>query len=93
MTDFEVDASITIDPSTPFCAYTYYTGLRAEGGNPFVANGGLYQSVTGGSKTAREFNEWATRHDTDGALRLEYARAMWATRASNDAVILLGAQL
>lgn len=90
MTNLSVAA--TIEPSTPFCSYTYFTGLRGEGGNPFVANGGLYQSVTEGSKSAREFNEWAARHDPDGALRLEYARAMWSVRSSDDEVILLGAR-
>ncbi|WFT91881.1 hypothetical protein [Bradyrhizobium barranii] len=35
-------------------------------------------------------NKWAARHDPDGALRLECARAAWAKRTSDDEIIALG---
>lgn len=89
MSDFEVAASITIDPSTPFCAYTYYTGLRAEGRDPIVRDGAFCVRV--GDSSENNFGQWAALRDPSGDLRLDYARALWAARTSDDEVILLGA--
>ncbi|SDJ62678.1 hypothetical protein SAMN05216338_10578 [Bradyrhizobium sp. Rc2d] len=90
MNNLNHKASAAIDLSTPFCAYTYYTGLRAKGCDPIVARGGLHCGVVGDS--TRNLHEWAARHDPDGKLRIDYARMMWAVRASDDEVILLGAR-
>ncbi|UPT93853.1 hypothetical protein J4G48_0031570 [Bradyrhizobium barranii subsp. apii] len=85
MTDSVVTAPDHIDPSTPFCAEAYFHALREAGCDPVVFSGGLYQNVG-----ASEINQWAGRHDRSGKLRLEYARAMWASRASDDEIIALG---
>lgn len=89
MTNLNLKASAGIDPSTSFCAYTYYTGLRAQGSDPIVWKGGLYWHV--GTSSIGNLGEWAARHDPDGKLRMEYARMMWAARASDEEVIPLGA--
>lgn len=36
MSDFNFNASASIDPSTPFCPRTYFHGLREAGCNPLV---------------------------------------------------------
>ncbi|MGY4313712.1 hypothetical protein [Bradyrhizobium sp. JR3.5] len=75
-----------IDPNAPFDAHTYYASLRAEGCDPVVRNGALLFLVDGGD----EAGTWAALRDPDGSLRLEYARASWAKRTSDDEVIPLG---
>ncbi|MBR0903344.1 hypothetical protein [Bradyrhizobium liaoningense] len=85
MNNLGANANISLDPSTPFSPGAYFHGVREAGCNPFVANGGLYQSVG-----ASDLNKWAARHDPDGSLRLKYARMMWAARASDDEIIELG---
>jgi|UPI0004BBF26D hypothetical protein len=40
--------------------------------------------------SAEDADRWAALHDPNGSVRLEYARAAWAKRASDDSVILLG---
>ncbi|WP_234683991.1 hypothetical protein [Bradyrhizobium monzae] len=90
MTNLGATATIKIDPSTQFCAYTYFSGLRAQGCDPIVRNGGLHWLV--GESSVSNFHEWAALHDPDGNLRIEYARAMWSTRASDDEIIALGAR-
>ena len=87
MSHLNLKASAGVDPSTPFFAGTYYTGLRAEGCDPVIRDGGLHMLLNGAS----EFGAWAALHDPDGSARLEYARAAWAARTSNDEIILLGA--
>ncbi|MCP1765551.1 hypothetical protein [Bradyrhizobium japonicum] len=87
MTNLCGGATIKIYPSTPFCAKTYYTGLRAKGCDPIIRNGGLLLNESSGDN----LDKWAALHDPDGALRLECARAAWAGRTSDDEVVLLGA--
>lgn len=89
MTNLNLKASAGIDPSTSFCAYTYYTSLRAQGSDPIVRNGGLYWSV--GESSNDDLHKWAARQDPKGALRIQYARMMWSARASDDEIIELGA--
>ena len=89
MTNLAATATINIDPSTPFCAYTFYTGLRAQGCDPIVRNGGLHWRI--GESLMGNLGEWAARHDPGGKLQMDYARSMWAARTSDDEVILLGA--
>lgn len=90
MINLDANASITVDPSTPFCAYSYYSGLRAEGRDPIVRNGALHVLVKESSEN--NYGRWAALRDPSGDLRLDYARAMWAARTSDDEVILLGAR-
>lgn len=90
MTNLDANASITVDPSTPFCAYTYYTGLRAEGRDPIVRDGAFFVSV--GDSLVNNLDRWAALRDPSGDERLDYARALWAARTSDDEVILLGAR-
>lgn len=78
----------SIDPSTPFCAEAFYTGLRAGGGDPVVRNGALHFLV--GEFPVSNLNKWAALHDPTGSLRVGYARDAWAKRASDDEIILLG---
>lgn len=87
MTNLSVNSSITIDPSTPFCARTYYAALRGAGCDPMIRGGGLYTLLNGG----REAGKWAAFHDPDGSQRLEFARAAWANRGEDEEVVLLGA--
>ncbi|MGY3082370.1 hypothetical protein ACVWZZ_008778 [Bradyrhizobium sp. LM6.10] len=88
MTNLGNIATGIIDPSTSFCAHTYYAGLRAKGCDPVVYKGGLHWLV--GESSTGNLNAWAAHQDLDGSLRLEHARATWAERASDDDVILLG---
>ncbi|MGY4370731.1 hypothetical protein ACVW1A_006796 [Bradyrhizobium sp. LB1.3] len=88
MSDLNLNASASIDPSTPFCAHTYYAGLRAKGCDPVVYKGGLHWLV--GESSTGNLHAWAAHHDLDGSLRLEHARTAWATRTSDDEAILLG---
>lgn len=90
MSDLNLNASASIDPSTPFCPRTYFHGLREAGSNPLVHGGGLYWSV--GESSTGNLGKWAARHDPDGKLQMDYARAMWSTRASDDEIIALGAR-
>jgi hypothetical protein len=39
MTNLNSNASVDIDPSTPFCARTYFKGLREAGVRPYATNG------------------------------------------------------
>lgn len=89
MTNLCGGATIKIDPSTPFCAKTYYIGLRAKGCDAIIRNGGLYVLLN--ESSGGNLDKWAALHDPDGALRLECARAAWAGRTSDDEIILLGA--
>lgn len=90
MSNLNLKASAGIDLSTPFCAYTYCTGLRAQGCEPVVQRGALYINLESGA-SASEVGRWAARHDPKGTLRIEYARMMWSARASDDEIIRLGA--
>jgi hypothetical protein len=71
MTNLGATTTIKIDPSTPFCAYTYYSRLRAKGCNPVAYKGGLHVLLKGASTDS--LNTWAARHDLDGSLRLNHA--------------------
>jgi hypothetical protein len=86
MTDLDLNASAGIDLSTQFCAKTYYTGLRDAGCDPVV----YALHIHLGESSVSNLNKWAARHDPDGALRLECARAAWAKRTSDDEIIALG---
>ena len=89
MTNLKATDTVKMDLSTPFCAYTFFTGLRAAGCDPIVANGGLYWSFV--ESSLGNLGKWAARQDPDGKLRTQYARAMWDARASDDEIIPLGA--
>ena len=93
MTNLNSNASVTIDPSTPFCARTYYAGLRDLGADPFVAqppNGSLgeYSTVRSGDVSA--LCRWAINGDPDRSIRREYAIAAWENRAEGQELVLLG---
>lgn len=85
MINLDTTATVNIDPSTTFCAMTYYTGLRAKDCDPIVYKGGLHWLV--GESSTGNLNAWAAHHHLAGSLRLEYARAAWAERTSDDDVI------
>lgn len=69
MTDLDANASITVNPSTPFCAYTYYTGLRAEGRDPMVRDGAFF--VSAGDSLENNLDRWAALRDASGDVRLD----------------------
>lgn len=92
MINLDVPATVKIDLSTPFCAYTYYTGLRHAGCEPFVNKFGLYQGLDGDPVAQLTLGKWAAHHDPRGTLRIDYARMMWAARAPDDEIIPLGAK-
>jgi hypothetical protein len=94
MTNLNSNASVAIDPSTPFCARTYYAGLRDLGVDPFVAqppNGSLgeYSSARGAGAVSA-LHRWAINGDPDRSLCREYAIAAWENRAEGQEVVLLG---
>jgi hypothetical protein len=76
-------------PVHAFLCEDVYTGLRAKGCDPIIRNGGLYVLLN--ESSGGNLDEWAARHDSNGSLRLEHARAARAKRTSDDEVILLGA--
>src|SRR5258707_15558978 len=82
------NANVSINPSTPFCARTYYAGIRAEGCNPVIHDGGLHFLLNESSDD--NLGKWAALHDPEGSLRLDHARAAWEKRTSDDEIILLG---
>ncbi|WP_339033757.1 hypothetical protein WHZ78_18370 [Bradyrhizobium symbiodeficiens] len=89
MINLDAAATVKIDLSTPFCAYTYFSAMRQAGCDPMVVRGGLYWSVA--ESLMGNLHEWAARHDPKCALRGQYARMMWSVRAPGDEVIQLGA--
>jgi hypothetical protein len=91
MTDSAAIVSDQIDPSPLFCERTFFQKIREEGCNPIARDGGLYIDFIN-SAAVRDAGRWAALHDPDGALRLEYARAAWEDRRTDDEVILLGAE-
>jgi hypothetical protein len=91
MTDSAAIVSDQIDPSPLFCERTFFQKIREEGCNPLVTQNGLYTGFVN-SAAVRDAGRWAALHDPDGTLRLEYARAAWEDRRTDDEVILLGAE-
>jgi hypothetical protein len=69
-----------------FSAALFFSALRGAGCNPLIRDGAIYTDLGGGYAARR----WAAVHDLDGRRRLEYARAMWATRAPGATVVRLG---
>jgi hypothetical protein len=98
MTNLNSNASVAIDPSTPFCARTYYAGLRDLGVDPLVrqnpADGSLGEYFTVGPNNGvgdvSAPYTWAMNGDPDRSLRREYAIASWENRAEGQEVVLLG---
>jgi hypothetical protein len=97
MTNLDNKASITIDPSTSFCARTYYAGLRTLGVNPFVSNApngrlGEYSTVgaNNGVGDVSALCRWAINGDPDQSMCREYAIAAWENRAEGQEVVMLG---
>lgn len=94
MTNLDVNASITIDPSTAFCPKTYYAALRGLGVDPIVrknADGSLGEySTVRAAGVASAIYVWAIDGDPDRSLRREYAIATWENRAEGEDVVLLG---
>ncbi|MCA6107725.1 hypothetical protein [Bradyrhizobium cenepequi] len=97
MDNLTINANISIDPSTPFCARTYYAGLRALNVNPCIrqkSDGGFAEFSAVGhevgdvSKLAR----WAMTADPDWSIRKAYAFSVWDNRpASECQLVPLGA--
>jgi hypothetical protein len=81
------NANLSIDPSTPFSAHTFYAVLRAKGSDPTVRNGGLHVLLNEGPTGV---GLWAAKGDPSGSVRMDYARAAWAKRTSDDEIVLLG---
>jgi hypothetical protein len=88
MSDLNLNASAGIDPSTPFCARTYFEKIREEGCNPIVRDCAFYIYLTSTGDTGA--GRWAALQDPDGTARKEYARAAWDNRRNDNEVILLG---
>ena len=86
MSNLNLDAIASVHSSTPFCADTYYAGLRAAGCDPVIRDGAVHMLLN----LAPELDAWAAHQDPDGSLRIEYARAVWAKRTSDEEAIPLG---
>lgn len=83
---------LPIDPSAPFDALTYYTGLRAIGVNPCIhqrSDGGFGVCHTVGRNNGvtgdvGPFSLWATTGDPDWSIRKAYAFSVWDNRPASD---------
>jgi hypothetical protein len=97
MTNLNSNASVAIDPSTPFCAHAYYSALRDLGVDPLVRqnpDGGLGEYSTVGANNGvgdvSALCRWAINSDPDQSLCREYAIAAWENRAAGQEVVILG---
>lgn len=97
MSNLDVNASITIDPSTPFCARTYYAALRGLGVDPLIrktTDGKLSEySMTGANNGVGDVSTvytWAINGDPDRSLRRDYAISAWDNREEGQEEVLLG---
>ncbi|MDB5610502.1 MAG: hypothetical protein JWP25_7402 [Bradyrhizobium sp.] len=97
MTNLSSNASVAIDPSTPFCARTYYAALRDLGVDSIVVqkrDGGLGEYRTIGANNGvgdtSPFHTWVMNGDPDQSLCREHAIAAWENRAGGQEVLLLG---
>ncbi|MGB3044951.1 MAG: hypothetical protein WBB98_17395 [Xanthobacteraceae bacterium] len=93
MNDSSLRTTTIIDPSTPFCARTYFERLRAIGAKPHAARNAdgtlLIANKLSGVREYDDLCEWAMRGDSNFAARGEYGRAAWANRHPGTELIYL----
>jgi hypothetical protein len=68
MTNLNSNASIAIDPSTPFCARLYFQGLREAGVRPYAMKGsqegyGQYCDDPAANERVRPWYRWSLEQD------------------------------
>jgi hypothetical protein len=98
MTAFSLNATVTIDPSRPFCAKTYFQALRNCGLQPYVSGNGdaaegigmLLANQCEAGEEAQVWHEWAIAGDQQQTARVQYAKAVWAQRPDGVKLVALG---
>jgi hypothetical protein len=94
-TDLKTNTSITVDPSTPFCASTFFRGLREIGAAPYAikhsdgAGWGFSLSNYEANRLMEGWHEWANRTDPNAEIRREHVCGVLA-EAGNRVMIPLG---
>jgi len=94
-TDLKANANTTIDPSTPFCAKTFFGGLREIGAAPYAVShsGGAGWGFSLANYEANTlmdgWHEWAQRMDPNAELRREHVCSVLA-EASERVMVPLG---
>jgi len=82
MTDFNTNASVAIDPSTPFCARLYFQGLREAGADPYAQrhpDGGLGSGLSfcnDDREKAMILHAWAHEGDPDRTARGAFVKSV-----------------
>lgn len=97
MSELANDADASLDPSTPFCARTYFEGLRRAGCEPYAVirdeekGWGSSFANTEANRRAETFGLWAARMDADQAMVRAYVDSVLSGhRVESLAVIPLG---
>lgn len=82
MTDLNINASLSIDPSTPFCARTYFQGLRAAGVRPYASShagrdsSGRWLDDGDANVRAQPWYDWSHKQDPNQKQEGEYVVAL-----------------
>ncbi|MCP1765012.1 MULTISPECIES: hypothetical protein [Bradyrhizobium] len=99
MTNFNLNASASVDPSTPFCARTFFQGLREAGVGPYAtAQAGRRGYVSSlndpaANERARPWHQWLLQQDPEQAKVDAYVLALLDKHRHTDDDLVVMIQL